>query len=68
MIAFWNTRNTPMSVLCLEANRPLVSVGGQRQLTEQFYDTCYAADSRAGIGFAFYDTMLAGGEPYAVWR
>lgn len=54
-------------VASLEAKRPLVTTGGHRELTEEFFDAGRQTDNRAGVFLSFYDTMLAGGEPYSIW-
>ena len=56
-----------MSLLVLEANQPLVQIGGQRQLSEQYYDGARQCEHVANT-CAFYDFLLCGGEPYSIWR
>jgi hypothetical protein len=58
---------TPLNVLLVEANRPLVYVGGDslNDLREDFFDNAFYGAPNV---VSAYDIALSGGEPYAVWR
>lgn len=67
-----NYRKTPIIVLALDANQPLVQVGGKRidTLREDFYDNAVNLmnNSRKPTPLVSpYDVALSGGEPYSVW-
>lgn len=66
-------RKTPIAVLLIEANCPLVESGGKRidTLREDFYDNAVnlmRTGRRFTPIFSPYDIALSGGEPYSVWR
>jgi hypothetical protein len=54
-------------VLLVEANRPLVYVGGDslNDLREDFFDNAFYGAPNV---VSAYDIALSGGEPYAIWR
>lgn len=60
------SRKRPFPVLILEAQRPLVQVGGGRKLTERYFDDVGQCSRRAGI-LDGYAISLCGGEPYSLW-
>lgn len=62
-----NSKPTPRAVLLANAGFSLVEVGGKYEVSEQYYDDVRQCELRAGI-LAFYDLLLVGGEPYAVWN
>lgn len=71
MEQFSSNRKPVYQVLAVQANIPLVSMGGGLlcDLSEQYFDTILDSvnQSRAYI-FSTYDLALVGGEPYAIWR
>lgn len=64
---FYGRPATPRAILILEAGQPLVQIGGQRQLSEDYFDYSKSCESKIPH-CAFYDFNLCGGEPYAVWN
>ena len=63
-------RRVPRNVLILDAEQPLVRLGGNglRELREDVFDAAFNANCRAGAsGVDTYATAMSGGEPYAVW-
>jgi hypothetical protein len=70
---FAYNRKTPINVLTVEVNFPLVQVAGKRldTLREDFYDNAVNIMNRFGEFAPIvtpYDIALSGGEPYAVWN
>jgi len=70
---FAYNRKTPINVLTVEVNFPLVQVAGKRldTLREDFYDNAVNIMNRFGEFAPIvtpYDIALCGGEPYAVWN
>jgi len=69
---FAYNRKTPINVLTVEVNFPLVQVAGKRldTLREDFYDNAVNIMNRFGEFAPVvtpYDIALSGGEPYAAW-
>ena len=59
-------RRTPWNVQLVEANYPLISVGGKSlyELREDFFDQAATTTERI---LSPYDICMGGGEPYAKW-
>lgn len=66
MAEFAFGRRKSLRVLTVEANYPLVEVGGKRELSEEYFDGANVSARRANI-LSGYDIALCGGEPYANW-
>lgn len=65
---FSSCRTQPINVLTVFIGFPLVSVGGKKELSEEYFDAVDACAKRAGLWLSTYDVGLMGGEPYAVWK
>jgi hypothetical protein len=66
--AFHPKRQAPFIVWVLRANQPLVQLGGQKNLREDFYDNANNSVNKARTSvYSAYDVAMSGGEPYANW-
>lgn len=70
---FSNSRKTPLNVLTVEVDFPLVQTAGKRldTLREDFYDNAVNImnNSRKFTPIVSpYDIALSGGEPYGDWK
>lgn len=66
--AFYPKRHVPLIVWVLRANQPLVQLGGQKNLREDFYDNANNSVNKARTSvYSVYDVAMSGGEPYANW-
>ena len=66
--AFHPNRHAPLIVWVLRSSQPLVQLGGQKNLREDFYGNASNSVNKARTSvYSAYDIAMSGGEPYANW-